>query len=64
MVIATHPSEPYQIALGMSDGAVHVIEPSDAEPKWGGSVPQENGASSSVPSSSALNSQPSDTPSR
>ncbi|KAJ0013352.1 hypothetical protein Pint_21676 [Pistacia integerrima] len=32
-VIAAHPSEPNQIALGMSDGAVHVVEPSDAELK-------------------------------
>ncbi|KAL6955721.1 Protein TOPLESS-RELATED PROTEIN 2 [Sarracenia purpurea var. burkii] len=64
VVIAAHPSEPNQIALGMSDGAVHVIEPPDAEPKWGGSAPQENGALPSVPSNSALNSQPSDAPSR
>ncbi|KAI7989379.1 Protein TOPLESS-RELATED PROTEIN 2 [Camellia lanceoleosa] len=65
VVIAAHPSEPNQIALGMSDGAVHVIEPSDAEPKWGSSVPQENGALPSVASNSALNnSQPSETPSR
>lgn len=64
MVIAAHPSEPNQMALGMSDGAVHVIEPSDAEPKWGGTVPQENGALPSVPSNSALNSQASETPSR
>ncbi|CAK7340123.1 unnamed protein product [Dovyalis caffra] len=34
-VIAAHPSEPNQIALGMSDGAVHVVEPSDVEMKWG-----------------------------
>ncbi|KAG5524381.1 hypothetical protein RHGRI_031142 [Rhododendron griersonianum] len=64
VVIAAHPSEPNQMALGMSDGAVHVIEPSDAEPKWGGTVPQENGALPSVPSNSALNSQASETPSR
>ncbi|XP_031483274.1 protein TOPLESS-RELATED PROTEIN 2-like [Nymphaea colorata] len=44
MVIASHPSEPNQIALGMSDGAVHVIEPSEVEPKWGTPLPQENGA--------------------
>ncbi|CAL5359459.1 unnamed protein product [Camellia sinensis] len=37
VVIAAHPSEPNQIALGMSNGAVHVIEPSDAEPEWVGS---------------------------
>ncbi|KAL0312385.1 UNVERIFIED_CONTAM: protein TOPLESS-RELATED PROTEIN 2 [Sesamum radiatum] len=64
VVIAAHPSDPNQFALGMSDGAVHVIEPSDGETKWGGSTSQENGAVPSIPSSSALNSQPSETPSR
>ncbi|XP_052209602.1 protein TOPLESS-RELATED PROTEIN 2-like isoform X2 [Diospyros lotus] len=64
VVIAAHPSESNQIAVGMSDGTVHVIEPSDAEPKWGGSAPQENGTLTSVPSNSGLNSQPSETPSR
>ncbi|XP_004245913.1 protein TOPLESS-RELATED PROTEIN 2-like isoform X2 [Solanum lycopersicum] len=64
VVIAAHPSDSHQFALGMSDGTVHVIEPSDAEPKWGGSSSQENGAMPSIPSSSALNSQPSETPSR
>lgn len=66
MVIAAHPSDPNQFALGMSDGSVHVIEPADADPKWGGSAPQENGGTiaSSNPSNSALNSQPSETPSR
>ncbi|KAK4400989.1 protein TOPLESS-RELATED PROTEIN 2 [Sesamum angolense] len=64
VVIAAHPSDPNQFALGMSDGAVHVIEPSDAETKWGGSTSQDKGALPSIPSSSALNSQPSETPSR
>ncbi|XP_071737370.1 protein TOPLESS-RELATED PROTEIN 2-like isoform X2 [Rutidosis leptorrhynchoides] len=71
MVIAAHPSDPNQFALGMSDGSVHVIEPADADPKWGGSPPQENNigtgtgtVASSNPSNSALNSQPSETPSR
>ncbi|CAH9080727.1 unnamed protein product [Cuscuta europaea] len=64
-VIAAHPSDPYQFALGMSDGTVHVIEPSDAEPKWGSSTSQDNGSLPSIPSSSALNSQqPCETPSR
>ncbi|CAA0838252.1 Protein TOPLESS [Striga hermonthica] len=68
-VIAAHPSDANQFALGMSDGGVHVIEPSDAEAKWGvgvgGSASQENGALPSIPSSSALNAQPpSETPSR
>jgi hypothetical protein len=26
-VVAVHPWKPYQIAVGMSDGAVHVLEP-------------------------------------
>ncbi|CAI9759508.1 unnamed protein product [Fraxinus pennsylvanica] len=64
VVIAAHPSDPNQFALGMSDGAVHVMEPSDAETKWGGSASQDNGALPSIASSSALNSQPSETPSR
>ncbi|KAL7122687.1 hypothetical protein ACP275_01G059100 [Erythranthe tilingii] len=64
VVIAAHPSDQNQFALGMSDGAVHVIEPSDAETKWGGSTAQDNGVLPSIPSSSALNSQPSETPSR
>ncbi|CAL5355021.1 unnamed protein product [Camellia sinensis] len=36
VVIVAYPFEPNQIALGMSNGAVHVIEPSDAEPEWVG----------------------------
>lgn len=65
VVIAAHPSDPNQFALGMSDGAVHVIEPSDGEMKWGGSTSQDNGVLAGAPSSSALNSQqPSETPSR
>ncbi|KAK4435531.1 protein TOPLESS-RELATED PROTEIN 2 [Sesamum alatum] len=64
VVIAAHPSDPNQFALGMSDGAVHVVEPSEGETKWGGSTSQDNGAVPCIPSSSALNSQPSETPSR
>ncbi|KAL7196858.1 hypothetical protein ACSBR1_036802 [Camellia fascicularis] len=30
-----HPSQPNQIVLGMSDGAVYVIKPFDAEQNWG-----------------------------
>ncbi|CDP11749.1 unnamed protein product [Coffea canephora] len=64
MVIAAHPSNPSQIALGMSDGAVLVIEPSDTEPKWGSLSSQDNGTLPTTPSSSALSSQPSKTPPR
>lgn len=37
MVVAAHPSDPNQFSLGMSDGSVHVIEPADTYPNWGGS---------------------------
>ena len=43
LVFATHPLEPNQIALGMSDGAIHVVEPFDVEQKWGGPSSQDNG---------------------
>ncbi|KAJ6810121.1 protein TPR2-like isoform X1 [Iris pallida] len=65
LVIAAHPSEPNQIALGMSDGAVHVLEPSDAELKWGAPPPLENGGSlPSIPSNPSLTSQASEPPTR
>ncbi|XP_038696642.1 topless-related protein 4-like isoform X2 [Tripterygium wilfordii] len=44
VVIAAHPSDPNQFALGLSDGAVHVLEPLEAEGKWGTAPPIENGA--------------------
>ncbi|KAG7021233.1 Topless-related protein 4 [Cucurbita argyrosperma subsp. argyrosperma] len=50
LVIAAHPSEPNQFALGLSDGGVHVLEPSESEGKWGTSPPVENGAGSSTAS--------------
>ncbi|XP_077237884.1 protein TOPLESS-RELATED PROTEIN 2-like isoform X2 [Tasmannia lanceolata] len=49
LVIAAHPSEPNQIALGMSDGVVHVIEPLDMDLKWGAPPPQDNGSLPSIP---------------
>ncbi|XP_065005896.1 protein TOPLESS-RELATED PROTEIN 2-like isoform X1 [Musa acuminata AAA Group] len=65
MVIAAHPSEPNQIALGMSDGAVHVVEPSDADSKWGAAPPQENGSLLRITSNPASsNSQASEPPPR
>ncbi|KAK1303545.1 Topless-related protein 1 [Acorus calamus] len=64
MVIAAHPTEPNQVALGMSDGAVHVVEPSDSEPKWGAPPPQDNGTLSSIPSNPSLSNQASDAPPR
>ncbi|GMI95157.1 WUS-interacting protein 2, TOPLESS-RELATED 4 [Hibiscus trionum] len=55
LVLAAHPSDPNQFALGLTDGGVHVIEPLESEGKWGTSPPVENGAgpsSTSGPSGS------------
>ncbi|XP_061995760.1 protein TOPLESS-RELATED PROTEIN 2-like isoform X2 [Rosa rugosa] len=62
LVVAAHPSEPNQIAVGMTDGSVHVVEPSDAELKWGGTPSQDIGPSNS--SNHSLSSQASELPSR
>ncbi|KAL2463066.1 Topless-related protein 4 [Forsythia ovata] len=48
LVIAPHPFEPNQIALGLDDGGVHVLEPLEMEGKWGTVPPQENGAGLSI----------------
>ncbi|KAK6926148.1 WD40 repeat [Dillenia turbinata] len=64
LVIAAHPSEPNQIALGMSDGAVYVVEPSEVESKWISQTPQDNGSVHSNSSNPALSSQPAEIPSR
>ena len=50
LVIAAHPSDPNQFALGLTDGGVHIIEPSESEGKWGTSPPVENGAGPSTTS--------------
>ncbi|KAK8697340.1 hypothetical protein V6N13_113492 [Hibiscus sabdariffa] len=44
VVIAAHPSDPNQFALGLTDGGVHVIEPLESEGQWSSSPPVENGA--------------------
>ncbi|KAK9060713.1 hypothetical protein SSX86_021419 [Deinandra increscens subsp. villosa] len=50
LVIAAHPTEPNQFALGLTDGGVIVLEPLESEGKWGTSPPLENGAGpSSLP---------------
>lgn len=56
LVIAAHPQEPNQFALGLSDGAVHVFEPLESEGKWGVPPPVENGSASSVPATQVGNS--------
>ncbi|XP_074563164.1 protein TPR3-like [Curcuma longa] len=60
LVVAAHPSEPNQFALGMTDGGVYVLEPLDSEGKWGVSPPAENGSASSMsitPQAGASNSE-------
>lgn len=47
LVIASHPSEANQFALGMAKGGVHVLEPLESEGKWGTAPEQEQGAGTS-----------------
>lgn len=58
LVIAAHPSEPNQFALGLTDGGVHILEPLESEGKWGTSPPTENGAGPSTTSGAAGSDQP------
>ncbi|CAA6654352.1 unnamed protein product [Spirodela intermedia] len=44
LVVATNPQEHNQLAVGLTDGAVKVIEPSESEKNWGAPVPNDNGA--------------------
>ncbi|KAK4746755.1 hypothetical protein SAY87_025792 [Trapa incisa] len=53
LVIAAHPSEPNQFALGLTDGSVHVLEPLESDGKWGTAPPVENGAGPSTTSAAA-----------
>ncbi|KVI11648.1 hypothetical protein Ccrd_009937 [Cynara cardunculus var. scolymus] len=56
LVVAAHPSEPNQFALGLSDGSVCVIEPLESEGKWGSSpavVENGNGAGPSATAAAA-----------
>lgn len=64
LVIAAHPSESNQIALGMTDGTVHVVEPSEVELKWGGTPSQDNRPLPSNSSNPSLSGQASEHPSR
>ncbi|KAE8010286.1 hypothetical protein FH972_006670 [Carpinus fangiana] len=43
LVLGAHPQDPNQIAIGLTDGSVKVIEPSESEGKWGSSPPMDNG---------------------
>lgn len=58
LVIAAHPSEANQFALGLTDGGVHVLEPLESEGRWGSPPPTENGAGPSTPSGATVSEQP------
>ncbi|CAK9883179.1 unnamed protein product [Sphagnum jensenii] len=60
LVIAAHPVEPNQFALGLSDGGVQVLEPLESEGKWGVGLPSENGTPTGVPSGPTSRNQGSD----
>lgn len=56
LVVAAHPQEPSQFAVGLTDGTVKVIEPLESEGKWGVSPPVDNGMlNGRVASSSTAN---------
>ncbi|XWS16473.1 hypothetical protein CRYUN_Cryun34aG0091000 [Craigia yunnanensis] len=57
VVVAVHPSEPNQFALGLSDGGVHVLEPPE-EGKWGFSSTLENGAGPTISSTAGSDQLP------
>ena len=52
VVIAAHPQEPNQFAVGLSDGGVHMFEPLESEGRWGLLLPIENGSASNVAATS------------
>ncbi|GAB2210577.1 hypothetical protein Drorol1_Dr00015845, partial [Drosera rotundifolia] len=58
LVIAAHPSEPTQFALGLTDGGVCVLEPLESDGQWGTAPPAENGAGTSASSVAAGADQP------
>ncbi|KAK8671171.1 hypothetical protein V6N13_037776 [Hibiscus sabdariffa] len=43
LVVTTHPQEANQLAVGLTDGSIKVIEPSEMEKKWGLPVPVDIG---------------------
>ncbi|XP_073010395.1 protein TPR3 [Typha latifolia] len=64
LVIAAHPLEPNQFALGLTDGGVHVLEPLESEGKWGVAPPAENGSASSMSTPPPAGASSSDQPQR
>ncbi|XP_062143597.1 topless-related protein 3-like [Alnus glutinosa] len=59
LVVGAHPQDPNQIAIGLTDGSVMVIEPSESEGKWGSTPPMDNGIlNGRTASSSAASNHP------
>uniref|UniRef100_A0A0D9UZ66 CTLH domain-containing protein n=1 Tax=Leersia perrieri TaxID=77586 RepID=A0A0D9UZ66_9ORYZ len=58
LVVAAHPQESNQFAVGLSDGSVKVIEPLESEGKWGTTPPTENGLPNGRTSTSSATSNP------
>ncbi|XP_050268413.1 topless-related protein 4 isoform X2 [Quercus robur] len=54
IVIAAHPFQPNNIALGLTDGRVHVLEPLESEGEWGISPQPKDGEGLSTASCSAV----------
>ena len=48
VVIAAHPSEPNQFAIGLTDGGVHVIEPPESGGSWCVAPPLKSSVGPSV----------------
>ncbi|XP_024023613.1 topless-related protein 1 [Morus notabilis] len=48
-VVAAHPHEPNQFAVGLTDGGVVVLEPPEAEGKWGLPLPPPPSAENGLP---------------
>ncbi|KAM0861872.1 hypothetical protein ACQ4PT_045607 [Festuca glaucescens] len=55
-VVAAHPQEPNQFAVGLSDGSVKVMEPLESAGKWGTPAPVENGVANGRTSASSATS--------
>ncbi|XP_038988989.1 protein TPR3 [Phoenix dactylifera] len=64
LVVAAHPSEPNQFAVGLTDGGVHVLEPLESEGKWGVAPPAENGSASRMSTPPPAGTSSSDQPQR
>ncbi|XP_077217768.1 protein TPR1-like isoform X2 [Tasmannia lanceolata] len=58
IVVATNPHEPNQLATGLTDGTIKVLEPSESEGRWGSAVPIDNGLPNGRAAASSTNSNP------